>query len=151
MITKRRRALSVLVLLAALSFAGARHSPDEIPDLKITDLSADWEAYPGERIDFAFSVENAGDKASGSCYYGVYISTGAYWVGDKLYWGYVYSLDPGRSDRISGSAELPADIEPGYYYLYAVVDDGEYEDDSDRSNNVAYQNFQVLEPEKDPE
>lgn len=135
-------AFSILVFIYAIP-------PEGRPDLAVSDLSGDWGAKPGEQIEFRFTVENKGDGPSGSCYWGVYISSGAYWVGTKLADGTIYAMDPDESDSYSGSAELPQDIEPDYYYLYAVADDGEYEDDSDRSNNVAYINFQVLKPSEE--
>jgi hypothetical protein len=115
------------------------------PDLKVTDFIANWQAKRGERIDFSFSVENAGDAASESCYWAVYISSGAYYAGTRIASGTIYALDPGASDRCGGSGDLPSDLEPGYYYLYAVADDGDYVNDSDRSNNTTWMRFQVLE------
>ncbi len=146
----KAKSLALIPLLGAsfLLLSGyITAAEDGRPDLAVSGFWAGWDGRPGESIDFAFSVENIGDGASGSCYYGIYISSGAYWVGTRLADGTVYALEPGESDSISGTAYLPSDIEPGYYYLYAVADDGEYEDDADRSNNVTYQNFEVLSPD----
>ena len=146
----KAKSLDLIPLLGAtfLMLAGSVAAlEDGRPDLAVSDFWAGWDGRPGESIDFAFSVENIGEGPSGSCYYGIYISSGAYWVGTRMADGTIYSLEPDHSDSISGTAYLPSDIEPGYYYLYAVADDGEYEDDSDRSNNVAYHNFEVLQPE----
>ena len=144
------KSLALILLLGApfLLLAGSiAVSEDSKPDLAVSGFWAGWDGRPGDSIDFAFSVENIGDAASGSCYYGIYISSGAYWAGTRLADGTIYALESGQSDSISGTAHLPPDLEPDYYYLYAVADDGEYEDDADRSNNVAYQNFEVLQPE----
>ncbi len=92
-------------------------------------------------------MSNVGQAASGSCYYGVYISKGAYWTGSRMASGTIYALEADGYDNIGGTGYLPTDLEPDNYYLYAVADDGEYEDDSDRSNNVAYLSFEVLQPE----
>ena len=93
-------------------------------------------------------MENVGDAASESCYWGVYISAGAYYLGSKIDSGTIYALDPGETDRCWGTCEIPDDLEPGYYYLYAVADDGDYVSDSDRSNNVVYASFQVIESDR---
>jgi hypothetical protein len=137
--------LFLFVLLGITIGFSAQTAALSQPDLKAEDLSGDWEAHPGESINFSFSVENIGDAASESCYWSVYISPGAYYVGSRIGSGTIYALDPGTSDRLGGSGEIPSDMLPGYYYLYAVADDGDYVSDADRSNNVAWMRFQVLE------
>ena len=145
--TPIRMLFALCCALACIS-ATTHEYPLVSADLSAGDLYCDWSAQVGERIDFSFTVENVGDAASESCYWGVYISAGAYYLGSKIDSGTIYALDPGETDRCWGTCEIPDDLEPGYYYLYAVADDGDYVSDSDRSNNVVYASFQVIESER---
>ena len=133
------------IVVSGLFCLGSNFAKRDQPDLKIAGFSASYQGEPGQQISFQFSVYNIGQAASNSCYYGVYISKGAYWTGNRIASGTIYALETGQSDNFSGGGYIPDDLEPDYYYLYAVADDGEYEDDSDRSNNVAYLSFEVVQ------
>ena len=142
------RTITALSCFCFIASSTSGYSPTISADLAASALYSAWQASPGDRIDVSFTVTNIGDAASESCYWGVYISSGSYYTGTRIASGSIYSMDPDNYRSYGGSGEVPEDLEPGYYYLYAVADDGDYVSDSDRSNNVVYTSFQVLEPDQ---
>ena len=113
------------------------------PDLEVSEFSAPFEGQPGQQIYFSFLVWNRGSSFTGEYGGALYIaSTEAWQYGIKISSGFFRNLAPGANEFVQGDAQIP-DLETGSYYLIIVIDPDEQIQDSDRSNNIAVQYFEV--------
>jgi len=95
-----------------------------LPLLGITNVTSSTSAAAGGQIDAVVNFTNFGQANAGPFRMGLYLSTSSTFLSDPnpLIWCDYASLAAGATTACSGSASLPAGIQPGSYYLVAAAD-----------------------------
>jgi len=93
-------------------------------DLKIDGSpTAAWSGS-GDSVNFSYSVANIGMLAAAASKTGIYLSTDATISSDDILLGTsdVGTIAAGKSQTVTGSVALPADLAPGTYYFGFAAD-----------------------------
>jgi hypothetical protein len=119
------------------------------PDLIVQNAEADsLEIDPGETTNVACDVFNQGEGSAGSSVLNYYLSADNVYGEEDILLGYssVGSLEPGESAGESLTLGIPADTEPGEWFILFFADAENEVDESDENNNVANVPITVNEP-----
>ncbi|MEM6688091.1 MAG: Ig-like domain-containing protein [Planctomycetota bacterium] len=120
------------------------------PDLQAVEITVQPSTsglfFPGDILDFDWTIENIGAGPAELVDVGFYVSDDPQIdivLDDLIDFDEISTLNPGQS--FSGTAEffIPLNFEPGDYYLGVFADDLEDLDEIDETNNVATVRFEV--------
>jgi subtilase family serine protease len=110
-----------------------------LPDLVMTTLSGPATGAAGQKITVSNAVKNQGQVAAGALAVGLYLSTDGIidpatdrFLGSRS----LSSLGIGANSIVATQVTIPADVEPGSYFLGAVADVGNDVAEQDDANNT---------------
>lgn len=119
------------LLCSVFSFAAS--------DLKVTDVSAPTMVYKGSSVQVSVNCSNVGTTKMSSYIVKFYISRSSTYGNDAKPVGTAWgnSLNVGRTETLSCTFFLPADIARGTWYVHAVIVSRSYPD-SNPKNDTAH-------------
>lgn len=122
----------------------SRFTPSQ-PDLVITSVTSPATAVQGGTIAVQTTVQNQGSSPAGPFRISLYLSPDAT-VSDQdreLGYGDVSDLGAGMLREGSASAKIPADLEPGTYYVGVMVDSKRSVSEENEINNVRFSDHPI--------
>lgn len=123
-----------------------RMIPTNAPDLIITSLSGPVAAQVGTAIKVTRTVKNQGLTAAGAFAVGLYLSKDNVITSSDLFLGstQVLSLEPATTSRAIITVTIPAQQEPGTYYLGAIADLNSSVIETKEGNNAKASSTSIL-------
>ena len=118
----------------------------DLPDLQIAFAGGTYSGNPGEIANFNFDLINSGTAVAADNYrIGFLLSTDASFSTDDVLVGEVPTGNTGIGtiSNINGAITIPANTDPGNYFLLTMVDFDEVIAESNEMNNVDMQPFTV--------
>ncbi|MEE8575314.1 MAG: SBBP repeat-containing protein, partial [Thermodesulfobacteriota bacterium] len=109
------------------------------PDLVVTSLTGPSVGTAGAAISVSSTVKNQGVMATGDVHTNYYLSIDSiitpsdYYIGSTPTWG---SMDTGTTNSSTTSHMIPGNVPAGIYYIGAIVDPGNANDESSEGNNT---------------
>jgi hypothetical protein len=112
--------------------------PISAPDLVITSLSGPAAAKVGTAIKVTRTAKNQGQAAAGPFAVGIFLSADNAITSGDLFLGstQVPALAPSTTSKSSITVTIPAQLEPGTYYLGAIADLNNWVIETKEGNNA---------------
>ncbi|MBU1720291.1 MAG: T9SS type A sorting domain-containing protein, partial [Bacteroidetes bacterium] len=103
---------------------------------------------PGSIVSASCYIYNAGSSPSTSSNVGFYLSANQTWDAGDVYLGYAAggTLNGSSQATRSGNIAIPGGTASGTWYILYFADYGETVDETDETNNVAFQTISVSTP-----
>ena len=118
-----------------------------VPELVPVSVDAPTEAYSGQAFSLSWTVRNDGDSVTGYWYDQAYLSLDQiYDVNTDVSLGYVWhggGLANGATYDVTANFNVPRGL-AGPFYVFVVVDRGNYKSESNELNNVNYDRTSML-------
>lgn len=117
------------------------------PDLVINSVQAPESATIGDTVSLVARVKNDGSKESGTFTVGFYlsnrrnISSSDYQIGSCRNGG---GVSPGGVNTCRLDIKIPPNLDPGAYFIGAIVDEDGFIDESNETNNIKLADNKIL-------
>ena len=122
-----------------LAILGCGGGGGNLPDLMLTEFTADTVGESGEPIQIFVRLFNRGSVPAGAFRLGFYLSQDEILSPGEVFAACTFpsGLSSGFGTTCSGSPSLP-DVAPGDYYLAAIIDDLSQVTELDEDNNIRF-------------
>ena len=125
--------------------------PFDLPDLEVYSFNTFSELTGGTTVDLQYWIENTGDGISfGNHTLSIFLSEDKDFTADDLLLGEEtvrQRIEAGWTEFASTSVTLPVDLEQDKTYrLFAVIDWHQYIEETNETNNLAFNIFRAITP-----